>query len=87
MNTEQRMLNVTVVTKGGAYIIELDKHVSKEHITKEMLSCPLMLPLIQSLVYHATQFLIPNPHNSLLFLSARMCAEIYRSYKAVQIWR
>jgi len=32
-------------------------------------------------------FLLPNPHNSLLFLSARICAEIYGSYTTVQIWR
>ncbi len=79
MTTEQRMLNVMVATKGGAYIIELDKHVTKDHITKEMLSFSLISPLILSLFYHANQFSIPNPHNSLLFLSARICAEIYGS--------
>lgn len=69
MNTERWMLNVTVVTKEAAYIMKPDKHVTKEHITKEMLSCSLISPLILSLLpCNATQFSLPNPHNSLLFL-------------------
>lgn len=56
----------------GAYIIEWD-NVTKGHITKETLN----LSPVSSLVlffFAATQFSIPNPHNSLLLhISARIC--------------
>lgn len=71
MNTEQWVLNVTGVTKGSLYnrVGQFHKRPYYKR-NAEFVSCFISC----SLFFAATQFSIPNPHNSLLLhLSARIC--------------